>query len=49
MKKLSFWTALAALIVLQAPDAYAATLDWSYTDGGTNVGSGTFTATDQGA
>lgn len=44
MRKLLVWAASAAFLALQASGASAAIFNWSYTDGGSNVGSGTFTA-----
>ncbi|MFZ0694220.1 MAG: PEP-CTERM sorting domain-containing protein [Alphaproteobacteria bacterium] len=51
MRKLGLWMASAAFIAFQVPYANADTFDWSYTDvpfGGSDVGGGTLTATDDG-
>jgi hypothetical protein len=44
MRKFALLMASAALIAFQAPGANATPFDWSYTDGGSNVGNGTLNA-----
>ena len=44
MRKFALLMASASLIAFQAPGANATPFDWSYTDGGSNVGNGTLNA-----